>query len=252
MLVREFNEFIQFGFPKGCFEDGERAWYDFSESKSCEYTAKLNLPDDEKLPAEILEACWIVPELYNTEREVISLEEAVAEWQALKKSPKFSVGDKVCLVSERGFVPTYWRGHERYTAYLGDLTITSINDYKINYSFVASDEKVVESRVRFFNPAGYRIVPVHVPHSRNRRAVGFTLDYEEYLVYQDEEIEAKLAEAKKIQATFKSLFLCAGELFYGASYNPEKYHEVSQALEIISSLLNDVSKNRIQISQRQE
>ncbi len=251
MLVKEFNEFVQFGFPIGCFEDGDGLWYDFSEPVSYELTSKLTLPDDEELPAEVVEACWIAPELHNIEREVVSLEEAVEEWQALKRNPKFSVGDKVCLVSENGFIPSSWRGYEKYRAYLGNLVITSINDYRIHYSFESSDGTIVESRARCFNPAGYRIIPIHAPHSRNRKAVGFTLDYEEYLVHQDDAIEAKLAEAKEIQKTFKQLYLTAGELFYGPSYNPEKYSAVSQALEIVSSLLNEESKNRISILEDQ-
>ncbi len=248
ITVKDFNEFIQLGFPKGCCLDGDAHWYEMFEDQTCELTGKLLLPDDLDITVQA-DSLLIELEEFDSEYEPISVTEAIALYQDLKAKPRFKVGDKVAIVSEVAFLPEYWNGFERYTSYWLDLTVASVVDSFVTLSYLDNGQ-VQEAKTRKYSINGFKIQAVSKRMSGNRRAkfVGYTLDYTEYIVPQTTEIEQASAKVREAQRLARELYLTAGELLNGASFHPDKAPQLLAANALLRPLLNETSKSRINLN----
>lgn len=248
ITVKDFNEFIQFGFPKGCCLDGDAHWYDMFEDQTCELTGKLLLPDDFDITVQA-ESLFLEPEEENNDIGFISVAEAIALYQDLKAKPQFKVGDNVAIVSEVAFLPDYWIGFEHYTSYWLNLTVVDITDSFVSLSYV-DEGQVREMKTSKYSITGFKIqvVSQKMPGKCRAKFAGYTLDYANYIVSQTAEIEQAAAKVREAQSTARELYLIAGELLNGASFHPGKASQLLAAKQILLPLLNQTSKLRINLT----
>lgn len=234
MLVKEFNEFIQLGFPKGFIIETEGGPY---EENMYDNLGRLCLPDGIELSQSFVDNSWLEPEDgVQSLEECIPLEKAVNDYFSLDM---FKVGDLVAVVSERGFIPNYWEGYSSYTSYKVDRKIHSIENRRITLSSVVDGAPHVH-KYEQYSITGYKINPVfdEARNRRRRKLIGLNLNYQEYIVIQTLDVIRKRKEIDLSIGAAKRLYGVASELFAGASFCPSNTSKIEEAMELLEPLLN--------------
>ena len=234
MIVKEYNEFMQLGFPKGAWLEANEEWDEVYDKYTCELTSKLLLADDKEVAADLLEHIW----LDYDDGTSVSLSNAVDAYFNLKVNPKFKIGDKVIYVSERGFLPNYWTTYRKFTAYKSNLTVTEIDDHTIYLSYKDKQYKTLS-----FSHTGYAITGVSTKKGRPK-FLGLKLDYEEYIVHSTPELEAARLQNMEDWIVAKRLLCLSNELI-NSSYHPDNSKVINRVLGELEGLITESSRETI-------
>jgi hypothetical protein len=241
MKVKEYNEYIQFGFPKNAVLD--YCFIDFYDGRYpiCEHTEKILLDDEEEL--EQTQYIWVCHEDADI---IISLDQAVEEYFDLKVNPIFKVGDEVVVANDRAFHPDYWVGFENYTAYSYTKTVYAVHDNYIKLSYTDPETNNKRIETSRYSLTGYLIIPISErvkPSLIQRKELGVKLDYAEYITHITPEILETRNKREEAFKTAKILFTVVNALTREHSFHPKNTQKLQEAIELLKDSLNDYSKS---------